>query len=210
MTVRPLRALLALALAASLAGCVSLLPKAVPAELYRFGADDAPTTARAPVPSDVRHVVLTPISMPREAQGDGILTVEGQGTAYISGARWAAPAAVLFREALGRAFERAAPGVDLMGRGETGHAAAVLSLEVERFEARYDGPKTPPTIRVAIRARLLGPDGVAVASQRFDVSKPAFDNRIQPIVAAYDQAVTEALNGLVRWVDATAPRTDRR
>jgi len=185
-----------------LGGCVSLLPKAKPAELYRFGILDAAPT---PPVTIVRNVILEPVVFPREAMGDGILTVEGQNTAYITGARWVAPAGVLFREALDHAFTQAAPGARLLSQGETGAASANLQLNVMRFEADYTTPKGAPTIRIGLRARLNKADGAPIDAMLFNVEKPAAANRVTAIVQAYDAAVDETLTALAQWVDQRTP-----
>lgn len=196
---------LAGALTGSLAGCVSLLPKAVPSTLYSFGLAER---AEAPINPAARGVTLVPVDFPREALSDGILTVEGPQTSYISGARWVAPAPVVFRQALERAFDAAAPGTHILSRGEAGASVALLAIDVTRFEADYADPKTAPTVRVTLRVRLSGADGAPLDAATFDVSKPAADNRVGPIVAAYDAAATEALTDLARWVDQRVPAAD--
>jgi cholesterol transport system auxiliary component len=90
-----LAALVAGVLAGGLGGCVSLLPKAKPAQLYRFGAADS-TPPDGAVESrsgaDKIGVVLGTVGFPRASTSDGILTVTGDQTAYIAGVRWVAPA----------------------------------------------------------------------------------------------------------------------
>lgn len=201
MIYRALSVAAAIAAAASLGGCVSLLPKAKPAQLYRFGVD----AAAAPVIADAQGVGLEPVTLPREAMGDGILTVQGAETSYIAGARWVGPASVLFRQALDHAFVSAAPRVHLRGRGEPGRLAASLGLDVLKFEADYTDPKAAPTVRVIVRARLQTPDATPIAAQTFDVSEPAAANRVSSIVDAYDRATTRALTGLAQWVDHNTP-----
>ena len=91
------RALFSLLLVAPLAaGCVTLLPKNRPAQLYRFeaAAPQSPT-GPAPITLTIDRVVL-----PAASEGDGILTVRGDVAAYVEGARWLSPAALLFREAV--------------------------------------------------------------------------------------------------------------
>jgi len=206
VTKRPLHrvrhAVLTGVLAVSLAGCVSLLPQNKPSVLYSFGLAKSP---EAPISAAARAITLEPVAFPREAMGDGILTVEGSRTAYIAGARWAAPGTVMFRQALDRAFERAAPGAHLLNRGEAGPIAALLVIDVTRFEADYTDPKAPPTVRVTVRARLDRPDGDPIDATVTDVAKPAAENRISAIVAAYDAATSEALDALARWVDEKTP-----
>jgi len=191
--------------AGSLSGCFSLFPQNKPASLYSFGMAE---TAEAPINTAARGISLEPVDFPREAMGDGILTVEGAQTSYVAGARWAAPATVMFRQALDRAFDSAAPGAHLLNRGEAGPSAALLAIDVTRFEADYTDPKAPPTVRVTLRVRLGGADGSAIDATSYDVKKPAAANRVEAIVAAYDAATTEALTALARWVDEKAPPAD--
>lgn len=194
-----------LGIAATLGGCVSLLPKAKPVQLYRF-AVDAPAQ---PAAADARGVGLEPVTFPREAMGDGILTVQGAQTSFIGGARWVGPASVLFRQALDQAFDASAARVHLRGRGEPGRLAASLNLDVLHFEADYTDPKAAPTVRVTLRARLSAADATPIAAETFDVSEPAADNRVSAIVDAYNRAGTKALTGLAQWVERTTPATPR-
>lgn len=205
MTRRPLHLATALALTAfALGGCVSLLPKAKPAALYRFGGEES--AAIATPSTTARGVTLVPIEFPREAVTDGILTVEGQETAYLAGARWAAPAPVLFRQTLGRTFDVSAPGINLLGRGEIGRVAGILDVEVLRFEAHYDSPAATPTIRVTLQARLASANGSPIAAQTFDASVPASQNGARAIVEAYNQAVGQTLTKLAGWTDQNTPQ----
>ena len=205
---RRITLLLAVALAGGgLSGCISLLPQTAPAQLYRFGVGEG--TAAQVAPGPLRVVVLGPVVLPRAAAGDGILTSEGAETAYIAGARWIEPANTLFREAIDRTFDRAAPSIRILARGEAGRADAVLSLEVTRFEARYDAPKAPPTVAVTIRARLSAIDGTTIASRVFDVPRPAATDRAGAIVLAFDAATTEALGGVAVWVSQALPAAPR-
>lgn len=193
------------AAAVSLGGCVSLLPKATPAQLYRF-AIQAPA---APARADARGVGLEPIEFPRESFGDGILTTEGSQTSYIAGGRWVGPAPVMFRQAVEQAFDASAPGVRLRARGEPGREVASLGIQVLRFEASYSDPKAPPTIHVTLRARLSAADATPIAVETFDAPAAATANRVSAIVDAYNQAGTGALTALAKWVDTNAPSAGR-
>lgn len=188
-----------LALSVSLGGCISLLPKEKPAQLYRFGAARADAGA---VDTRPRGVVLGQIEFPREATTDGILTVKGTETAYIAGVRWVAPAVVLFRQAVPAAFDEPSSRTRVLSRGEIGAAAGVLQLEVAKFEADYTSSGAP-TISVMIRARLSRADGALIGERNFDVERPAGDNRVSAIVPAFDAAVREALGQVVQWTDAS-------
>ena len=188
----------ALALPLLLGGCISVFPEAKPVQMYRFG-DQAPAPA-APAATPPL-VVKGPISFPPASGGDRILTVTGDQSAYIGGARWVASSVSLFDAALLKAFD--APGSPrLVTRGEALAAPSVLRLDVRAFEARYPGP----TVRVQVRATLIrNADRTLVGEKMFDAEVPAAGNRQTAIVAAFDQAVGQVLSGLRDWTAATAP-----
>jgi cholesterol transport system auxiliary component len=191
-----------------LGGCISVFPKAKPVQMYRFGDRAAAPPAQSQAQSQAQAatapvtVLKGPIAFPPASGGDRILTVTGTENAYIGGARWVAPAANLFDEALLKAFD--APGAPrLVARGEPLAAPSTLRLDVRAFEARYPGP----TVRVRIRATLIrNADRALVGEKMFDAAVPAGDNRQAAIVAAFDQAVGQDLAGLRDWTAATAPR----
>jgi cholesterol transport system auxiliary component len=190
------------ALAVALSGCISVLPKSKPDQLYSFGADVGTQPAATPDRRGAQGVLLATVAFPRAATGDGILTVTGDRSAYIAMSRWVGPASVLFREAVETAFDRTSQRTLLLARGETGRDILVLRLDVRDFEALYpNGEGSIPTVAVSFRARLSRPDGVAVDEKTFDVRKQASDNRVGPIVQAFDAATNEALKGLVAWTD---------
>jgi cholesterol transport system auxiliary component len=186
-----------------LCSCVSLLPKAVPVQLYAFG-QLPPPAAGSTAPNAV-GVVLGGTTMPAAAVGDQILTVTGQQAAYIAGGRWVVPAGVMIQGDAERAFEARSQHVRLLHRGDLGGAVALLHLDVGDFEARYDTPGVAPTVVVSLRASLTRPGGALIAAQTFTAREPAAEDRIAPIVAAYDKAVIGVLGQVVAWTDANAP-----
>lgn len=195
----PTRFLAAAALALTLSGCVSLLPKADPAQLYRFEARVAAAPASAARPFTV---LKAPTSFSRAAAGDGILTVTNGEAAYIGAARWVTPAAVLFDEGVMRAFQDAAGPARLIGRGEIARADAYLKLDVRTFEVRYDqGPKAAPKVVIEVNAAMTRNDQTLVGARTITVEARAADNRVGPIVQAYDAALGDALGQLVQWVN---------
>jgi cholesterol transport system auxiliary component len=186
----------------ALGGCISLLPKTKPAQLYRFGPTPAAGEPAAASPHAV-SVFRANGSFASESADDRILTVIGGKAAYIAQSRWVAPAAVLFNEAVGQAFDTSP--IRLVTRGQQGRGAYALRLDVRNFEARYtSGPNAAPTIVVRVHAALTKPDQSIVGEQMFEASIPARSNRVSAIVGAYDQAVTDVLAKLVAWTEATA------
>jgi len=182
-----------------LGGCVSLFPETDPVQLYRF---DGPAAQSADINPTV-SVLRGPTGFTRSAAGDRILTTNGAEAAFIKGARWTAPASVLFDEALTQAFD-ASGAVRLATRGEVAGVDAVLRIEVTVFEARYtQGMEAPPTAVVELRATITsGADRSQSLTRRIRTEQLAAENRVSSIVAAVDQAVDQAMQELVVWTSS--------
>lgn len=202
-----IRAVLRLAVvgacALALSGCISLLPKTKPSQLYRFG-QPAAASAPGPVGRSV-GVFLTNGSFPNEAAGDRILTITGGKAAFVAQSRWVAPASVLFNEAVANAFDAATGRVRLVSRGQQAKIGYALRLDVRNFETRYDaGPEAAPTVVVRVRAALTSTDLSKSSEQIFEVKTRAGDNRVGAIVSAYDKSLGDVLGQVVAWTDANA------
>lgn len=187
------------AVALSLGGCISLFPKAKPAQLYRFGASTPPAAA-AP-----RHttVVKGIVDFEQAAASDRILTSDGDTVAYIAGARWVSSAPALFDEALDRTFQNTPSAPLLVRRSRALADALVLTLDVSTFETRYSGGASP-TVVIELKADLIRANRETAAEKVFRVEKPASENRVSAIVQAYDAAVTEVLADLAAWTSEYA------
>jgi cholesterol transport system auxiliary component len=199
----------AAALAAlALSSCISLLPKSKPAQLYRFGfTAEAPATAPAARPGF--GVLKPPSVFQREASGDSILTMTGSEAAYIGDARWVAPAPLLFDEAVAAAFAADQGPARLLARGDARRADYTLRLDVRSFEVRYTrGPKAAPDVVVVFDAILTPTDRSAPRLQTFALTVAAADNRVGPIVDAFNQALAQLLPQLAQWVDGAGPGKD--
>jgi cholesterol transport system auxiliary component len=194
----PTRPLLALGAAVVLAGCISLAPKSDPIQLYRFGAA-APAEPVA-APADRPVVRLAQVYFPRASASDRILTVTGAEAAYAAGARWVAPADVLFREAVLSGFSSSG-GASLVERGGNG---VTLELSVRSFETRYDrGDRAAPLVVVETDARLVrSPGREVIAERKFSISERASQNRLGAIVESYDAAVSNTVAELSGWTAA--------
>ncbi|MDQ2861358.1 MAG: ABC-type transport auxiliary lipoprotein family protein [Pseudomonadota bacterium] len=204
---RPLARGVAVAILASLLiGCISLLPKQKPAQLFRFGVS-APPAATHVLGQARFSVQAVPISFERAAASDAILTVTGDEAAYIAGSRWVTSASSLFDAAVTRAFDADGGAARLVPRGEAVRPDYSLKLDVRAFEARYDhGQAAPPTIVFELYAGLIRRSNDAVAptpaERIFQASVPASENRAGAIAQAFDTAVTKVLGEMVVWVDA--------
>lgn len=193
------------ACALMLTGCISLLPKTKPAQLYRFG--QTPTATAAPTPAaGAVSVFRANGTFQNETAGDRLLAITGGEAQYIAESRWVAPASVLFDQAVLAAFDAAPGRVRLVSRGEAGRADYVLRLDVRNFETRYeDGADAAPTVVVRVRASLTRSRDRALAGEEIlEARVPASGNRVGPIVAAYDRATGDVIGQLVRWLEARA------
>ena len=190
-------------LALGVAGCVTLLPKAPPVQLYRFAwHEPAAVPATAPATGAASTTIAALItSFQPAAANDRLLSVTGSEAADIAGARWVSPAVSLFQTALDQALDGRGGRLSRVSHGEPATADLRLSIEVERFEVEYDqGAGAAPAVRIEAHAALDRPGTPAARRERgFAVVVRASDNRVAAIVHAYDEAVSQTLDQLVVW-----------
>ncbi len=189
----------------AVSGCISVLPKTTPVQLYRFGGATEPATPGA-ASAKGGALYKSDTAFTREAASDRILTVTGQELAYVGGARWVAPAPLLFDEAEARVFASRAGAPRLVARADGLNAGLSLRLDVTSFEARYlHGAQAAPTVVVTIRAVLVrNQDRTLVAEQVFEAEQRAQDNRVGEIVKSFDVAVNQVLGAVADWSSAKA------
>ena len=186
--------------AVALSGCISLLPKTKPAQMYRFGA--APVATSAPVPSGTVGVFRASGIFQGESAGDRILTISGGKAAYIAQARWVSPASVLFDEAVLNAFDADPGKARIISRGEQGKSDYALRVDVRNFETDYDaGPDGAPTVLIRLRVAMAKADRSDAGEAIIESRVRASDNRVGAIVDAYDKALADVLAKLVAWTN---------
>jgi cholesterol transport system auxiliary component len=195
-------AVLALCIAAALglSACVSLLPKTKPSQLYRFGSQ-TPLSAPSSQGAAKISISLSETQFPRASTSDGMLTVTGDRTAYIAGARWVAPARILFQEAVERVFQSRARTVRIVDVGDVGVAAGSLRIDVMNFEVRYPRPGATPSIVIDLIARLTRADGSLLDQRSFSIVTPVQGDRVSLIAHAFDEATSGVLAQVVDWAD---------
>jgi len=216
-----LRSLIPVVLAcAALSACVTVFPKAEPTATYKL-AVEAPRSGQPDAAVKI-NVLRAPTTFPRMSSGDQIVTISGAETASIAGARWAAPAPIMFDEQIIAAFDVSSK-LRLLTRASASAPDASLRVEVRTFEARYsDAPivakskaktdakafdqRAAPTVVVEIKAIMTYPaDSTRVAEKFLRAEIPASENRVASIVTAYDAATSQVLNGLVTWAESLPP-----
>ncbi len=194
--------LAAIFLSVLVSGCVTLLPKTQPAQLYRFGLRSAAATAKPA--NGAIGVRLSDVTLPAASGGNDILTIHGDEAAYVKDARWVSSATLLFTAAAADAFAAKSGPARLLAEGESGPAAYSLRLDVRRFEVDYGSGPTPIVV-IEVYASLARTSGQERESgYLFRVSTPAAEDRMGAIVEAYDQATETVLVQIVDWVNATA------
>lgn len=193
--------LLALAAALSLAGCSIVGPTT---EVQIFAPRTAITADPAwpvvdwqlSVSTPDTHQLLDSTRIAVRPAPDRLQTYKG--------ARWADSAPELLQTALVQAFEDsgriAAVGRFGGTRGDFG-----LFTELRAFEAVYTGGR--PEVVVELQARLVALRGHGgVTSKRFRVVVPSDGEQIEPVVAAFGQAMTQLSQDVVGWTLAEGQR----
>jgi cholesterol transport system auxiliary component len=190
--------------AISLSGCVTLFPKTKPTQLYHLGLE---AEGNGPPQSGAGLAVLQgSIQFNRAVSADRLLTRQGNEAAYVAQARWTMPAALLFEESLAKAFMRGTGDARLVSPKDPVIAKLVLRLDVRALEIRYaEGSRRSPVAVVNISALLADADQRTVVSQSvFDCQVPAKSNRVQSLVTALNDALSDCQGQVVTWTDQTA------
>jgi cholesterol transport system auxiliary component len=190
--------------ALALTGCVTLLPKTKPAQLYRFGYTPELVEQKAEAAGTAGAVGKTPVGIvfgtvtfPQDSAGDRIVTVEGSEVAYVAEARWTSGAAGLFKDAISTGFARGGQTVTLEPRGPTA-ANFRLDISVRKFETDYT--RNRPTVSVALDARLIRLSDRMVVGQKFISADVAVRKSDMSLMAdGYNQATTQVVSGLIAF-----------
>ena len=190
--------------ALALSGCVTLLPKTKPAQLYRFGytpehveqkaqaAATAGAVGKAPT-----GIVFGAVTFPQDSAGDRIVTVEGSEVAYVAEARWTSSASGMFKDAISTGFARSGQTVTLEPRGPTA-ANFRLDISVRKFETNYT--RNRPTVSVALDARLIRLSDRTVVGQKFiSADVPVRKSDMSLMADGYNEATTQVVTGLIAF-----------
>lgn len=79
-----------------------------------------------------------------------------------------------------------------------------LEIEVEDFQAEYSAPGAAPVIKVHLLARLgRAADHAGIGNYEAMASQAAVENRLEPIIDAYERAANTALSQIVDSTAAT-------
>ena len=181
----------------ALPGCVSGLNSKIPAQ-QSYVLQSAPVPAPAASvpgasPSAASLKVLRPSPAPGlEREGIAVMRA-GRRLDFYTDARWVARAPAMLQALVIDSLRNAGRFAAVESDAEPFAAQYVLGLELQHFEAVYD-QAGPPSIRVAFVATLgRSSDRVVIASFTAHSEVQADADRMQAVIAAFDQATGEAL-----------------
>lgn len=200
---RPIRALAALAVVASLSGCGSLGGPDVAVQVY------SPETRVVPDPAWPTvdwHLSVATFAGHQALDSSRIAVrpTPNQLQTY-KGAAWADDAPELLETAVVEAFEDAGrlPSIVRYGGGSRGGDISLV-MEVRAFESVYAGA-TPDAV-IEVQARLTDVRGDGVATRRFRHAAPVSGVEVPQVVDAFGTAMSAISKDIVGWTLAEGER----
>ncbi|WP_019959677.1 ABC-type transport auxiliary lipoprotein family protein [Woodsholea maritima] len=190
---------LSLSVALGLSGCISVLPKAKPHQIYRL---DAPIDLGSEGLEEARLVLIERPIAPRALINDKIALAYPDGRiAYAAQSNWVSPVPALIQDRVMDAYAAEIPEIAAVRSEDGVRARWALRLEVRHFEALFDqGEDSAPLVRVMMRARIVDEQERSLISSRTVESEVRARSRtVSAIVEAFDGASTEVSRTLVTW-----------
>ena len=193
----------------ALAGCASLFVATPPGHLYRLSTDTA-------YPSSLPHVsAQLLVDVPQAPAGIDVsriaLSRSPLSLDYYADSEWTERVSTLVQTALLVAFEnsKAITAIDSESIGL--RADFVLKTEIRHFEAVSDKRSAPPTVWVAMTARLVAiPQREIVAQASFERRVPAAADQVPAVVAAFNAAADAVIKDIVVWTVTNPALTRKR
>ena len=198
------RAGLLLVIALALAGCAGSLleSSAVAPETYRLAGEPLPDRGeRLPLAIGVARPGAAPA-----LDTDRVAVVQPDSRFdYFTGVRWSEPAPQMLQQQLVRALAADGRFEAVVATPSRVPSDLLLDVELRRFEAVYAADGSTPVVRVEMQVSLVDPRKARrLASFVVAASSPADENRLAPVVAAFDRATAEAVRSAVDQVRAAA------
>jgi len=189
-------------------GCAGVLPGAgPPPRLFRLTPKSTFPEAQEAV--DWQLVIeppLAPAGLDTTRIALQRATVELE---YYARANWTDLAPAMVQTLVVESFENSGK-IIAVGRESLGlRADFVLKLELREFQSDYTGSAVPDA-HVRLNAKLVRmPHRTIVGSQSFEAKVGANADRIEDIVAAFDEALGKTLKDLVLWTLRTGQSVRR-
>lgn len=192
--------------ALSLMGCVTVLPKAKPVQLYGFevGQPIGLKPSSASNTSERATLVLGRIQFPQAAASDRILTLDQGEQSYIAEARWTAPAQTLIAEQFLSGLSARVQRAEVLPATSLGKSSLRLEVDVTRFETLYAKRGQDPHVIIELRSRLVDlKNGQIKSAQTYRQDVLCKDNRVGEITRSYSLALTALVDQLAKDLDTS-------
>lgn len=203
-----LRALPAAAALLALLSACSLPGGGDPPQLYTLTPKSTFETALPTVEWQLiveRPVAAAGLNSQRIALQRSPLTLD-----YYARANWTDQAPQLVQTLLIESFENTKK-IRAVSRESTQlRADYVLQTELREFQAEYDRPGSPPSVRVRLNGKLVRlPDRQIISSNTIERKIAAEKGDMESVVLAFDDALGKVLKQMVEWA-LVAPGTTAR
>ena len=188
-----------------LAACTGIIPgTGDPLKLYTLTPKSSYTADLPKV--DWQLVIETPVA-PAGINTNRIAVAHSPITLdYYAGATWTDSAPAMVQTLLVESFENTGRIV-AVGRESVGlKPDYVLKLELREFQAEYESPQAPPTVRIRLIAKLVRmPAREIVAAHMAERKQTAAANNLDSVVGAFDEALGPVLKEIVLWTIKAVP-----
>ena len=130
---------------------------------------------------------------------------------YYADSEWTDRVSALVQTALLASFENS-KAITAIDRESIGlRADFILKTEIRHFEAVGDGSGAPPTVWVAMTARLVAmPQREIIAQASFERRVPAAASEVPAVVAAFNAAADAVIKDIVVWTVTNPALTRKR
>ena len=119
---------------------------------------------------------------------------------FFAEARWAGRPSIMLQNTLVEAFERADQAVTQARGGAVVPAKYELQVNLRDFQAEYFQGAQTPTVRVRLAVNLVRLGPLAPAGRKIvETTVAATSGEMPAVIAAFDQAVHDALTDTVTW-----------
>ena len=203
------RAGLLLAVVLALPGCTGALlgSSAEAPETYRL-LGETPADGGGPLP--LALAVARPNASPALDSVRIAVVHPDNRFDYFAGVRWSEPVPEMLQQQLVRALAADGRFAAVVAAPSRVPVDLLLDVELRRFEATYTAAGTAPEIRVEMQVSVVDPrQARRVASFTAAGSEVAKDNLRAPVIAAFEQAASEATRLAVGGVRGAVPAAPR-
>jgi len=119
---------------------------------------------------------------------------------YFADSQWTDRAPLVVQTALLDSFENSRAIVAVDRDSPELHADFVLKSEMRHFEAVYDQPDRPPRVWITLNLRLVrAADRTIIAQHSVERQVQAAATNVPSVVAAFNQALGQAMEDIVVW-----------